>query len=410
MTPKYQLLVSKGYFLDFIDRDPTGQAAKQKGVYGKDTPLNVFYCKKVCSQGFYYDFDSISCRRCNFGCALCSKFEECDLCEPGFNKVKKPAHLGPHPIEEEMIGQCQVGCQQGFYVDAFNGECLECHPECLKCMDSVFVFKEKYNKDQDEPSFCIDCLQDPTPDVPGKIINLTNGICQAHCAERKTTGSVIPGVVADYCYSCGRGCANCEITDTSRCTSCQKRFYFQNFTRECLRLTETSEFKMYAILAIIALSLICCFGSSLFAWRVLTNGHRAKQKKVLAAWKRVRVSRERLSQDKAASIITRNMKSYVWRKRMANKILNDYETPDDERVRERRKELGYLTRRKVGLRKVVAARSRSRGDCEGGGSGTRGERELGEQRGEPKPTFGPENTNLKQEDKKTLHNRSKFYY
>ena len=144
-TPRYDLEAVQGFSLDLIENDPTGQAKSQIGVYGDGSPFNTFYCTKVCPQGYYYDFNSINCRRCNHGCALCKRFEKCDLCEPGFNLVKRP-NSTTHTVDEKMMGQCQVGCQEGFYVNGFDGECLECHERCSKCMDALFVLKEKYNK------------------------------------------------------------------------------------------------------------------------------------------------------------------------------------------------------------------------------------------------------------------------
>ena len=112
-TPKYDLKPEKGFSLNFITKDPTGQAISQVEKRGDVTPLNTFYCRKTCLQGYYYDFNSISCRRCNYGCAVCEKFSQCKLCEPGFKLVKKPNHT-IHKVDDEMIGQCQLDCQHGF--------------------------------------------------------------------------------------------------------------------------------------------------------------------------------------------------------------------------------------------------------------------------------------------------------
>ena len=66
-TPRYQVEVLNGFEMEKISNDPTGQATSQIGLYGGESQLSSYYCSKVCSQGYYYDFDSISCRRCNYG-------------------------------------------------------------------------------------------------------------------------------------------------------------------------------------------------------------------------------------------------------------------------------------------------------------------------------------------------------
>ena len=95
----YKVLASSGYYLELISEDPTGQAQKQVGLYGNNTDLNTFYCRKTCSQGYYYDFDSTSCRRCYFGCSDCQSYKKCDLCIPGFKKVVEPKFTS-HKVEK----------------------------------------------------------------------------------------------------------------------------------------------------------------------------------------------------------------------------------------------------------------------------------------------------------------------
>ena len=260
-SPQYELKALYGYTLSFISKDPTGQASSQIGIFGKNTPLNTFYCRKTCLQGYYYDFNSISCRRCNYGCAVCKKFEECDLCQPGFSKVRKPVYP-IHKVDDEMVGQCQIGCQNGFYSRAFDGECSECDGSCLRCIDSLFVFKEKYDQKKNNPSFCLDCLQDSKQSALKKIINLSTGLCQSGCDQKVSDGSVIKENTSEFCHSCGRGCDDCEIPDTSNCLSCTGEFYFQNETKKCLPLTESTNLRIYLVVGL-ALTLLLLFSLGL---------------------------------------------------------------------------------------------------------------------------------------------------
>ena len=325
-TPKYEITAAKGFSLSFISKDPTGQAKSQIGKYGENTPLNIFYCRKKCRQGYYYDFNSISCRRCTFGCAICQKFEECDLCEAAFNKVKKPIH-SIHSVDKQMIGLCQLGCQNGFYLNAFDGDCLECDKNCLKCMDSIFILEENYDKNNHNPSFCLDCYQDPDEVTPKKIINMTTGVCQTGCIEKESNGSITIGITREYCHVCGRGCQDCEIPDTSKCLSCSKNFYFQNDTKKCLRLRETLGFWMTTIGIGLFILLISCLWLGLFMMRIFTGGLSPKQRKekqqhIIAVWKSKRTFTDNLTREEAASIIGKAIRTYLQKRKVQRKFIS----------------------------------------------------------------------------------------
>ena len=260
----------KGYSFDLISNDPTGQAVKQIGLYGDKSPLNVYYCKMKCLQGYYYDFDSIRCRRCNYGCAICKRFDECDLCEAGFDKVKRSTHP-IHKVENEMIGLFQLGCQHGFYRNPFDGECVECEGNCLKCIDSFFIMKERYDEKKHYSSFCLDCYQESSKRVLKNIINMTTGVCQSGCGEKVSNGSIIEGITREYCHVCGRGCEDCEIPETSNCLSCSANFYFQEETKKCLRLTETLGFWMAVISVSLLFLILFSLGMTILIYKMISG-------------------------------------------------------------------------------------------------------------------------------------------
>ena len=270
-NPTYELQAFRGYSLDFISRDPTGQAASQIGLYGKNTPLNTFYCKKKCGKGFYYDFNSISCRRCSYGCTICKKFEECELCEAGFRKVKKPIH-SVHKIDEEMVGLCQLGCQSGFHLSAYDGECLECGSKCLKCMDTKFVLKGKYDQTIHNPSFCVDCHQESAGGGAKNIINMTTGVCQLGCDEKASNGSIIQGITNEYCHVCEKNCLDCEIPDTSKCLSCPTNYYFQEGSKKCVRLSQTLGFWMVVTGVSLFCFILCSLRLGLLVYKKILKG------------------------------------------------------------------------------------------------------------------------------------------
>ena len=332
-TPKYELRTLDGYTLTLISNDPTGQAESQINRYGETTPLNTFYWRKTCLQGYYYDFNSISCRRCNYGCDLCQRFDHCDLCQPGFHKVKKPIH-SIHQVDEEMIGQCQRGCQSGFYGKAFDGECLECYENCLRCVDSMFVFKEKYDQKRDHPSFCLDCFQEKKEGVSKNFINLNTGVCQPGCDEKISNGSVIKETTSEFCHSCGRGCDDCEIPNTSNCNSCYGGFYFENDTKKCLMLTETRRFRA-DLLILVGVAFILLFVMVLVCiCRKIRIDNRAQEirerkKRVLSAFKNKKVFFKSISRQKAARIITKAIREYNQKKITGEQVKTPIEQNED---------------------------------------------------------------------------------
>ena len=325
-TPKYDIKAFHGYTLSFISNDPTEQAKRQEDQYGEKSPLHTFYCRKSCLQGYYYDFNSISCRRCNYGCALCQRFDKCDLCQPGFNQVKKPMH-SVHEVDDEMIGQCQLGCQDGFYANAFDGECLECQENCLQCIDSLFVFREKYEEKKNNPSFCLDCSQDPKKEAQKNLINLENGVCQSGCEKKISTGSVMKGMKREFCHEYGRGCKDCEIPDTSKCLSCSPRFYFQKETKECLKLTETSKFKIYLLtgssfIFIVLFSLGLIVICQVIRGEIADKERKDRMKFLLSSWKRRRRRfsvNKRLNKAEAGAKIVHAIRDYLNKKKRAQK-------------------------------------------------------------------------------------------
>ena len=260
-TPKYELNTVPGFFLAPIRDDPTQQSRKQRRVYGDETPLNAYYCKKVCPHGFYYDFNSLSCRRCHHGCAECSKFEECEICVPGFKKYTNKT-FKTHTLEEGVIpNQCHIGCQKGFYLEGFSGRCLECEENCEKCVDSRFVFKEKFDRFLHSPSFCLKCVKPQTKSLHDLIVNTTTGHCQVECrggGARRGNYSIIKPVVQEYCYTCENGCRECETPKTEVCKICDHD-YFLGDDKRCRVLQHTQFYFITMVGLFTMLFIFVCF-------------------------------------------------------------------------------------------------------------------------------------------------------
>ena len=129
----YLVSVKAEYSLAKASKYPQYNISKQ--VYEiSNGSLTDFVCIKECEVGHFYEFESLSCRKCNLGCGVCSSFEECEECIPGYNKKQISQHHGD--IQEDYpVGFCRPGCQPGFYPVQFNGRCVECPANCRSCRD-----------------------------------------------------------------------------------------------------------------------------------------------------------------------------------------------------------------------------------------------------------------------------------
>ena len=288
-TPTYDLHGFMDFRLELIDKDPTGQSVSQKGVYGANSPLNTYYCTKPCPQGFYYDFNSVTCRRCFYGCAECKTYDKCDLCVPGYKMIKRPKY-STHPVQEEMIGEWRVGCQEGFDLTGYNGTCLECDENCDYCMDSVFVLKEKFLEGMSRPSYCLRCHNKSNSEKKsgvgegnsngsgGMIVNLTTGVCQEDCKSKLKIGEVVAPLKMNYCYECPKGCLDCEIPDTKNCLTCQSGYNFVADKKACFTLMNTPSFRIYSVVGISVVGVLLLSLCLYVAYRMI-SGKRKKPSK-----------------------------------------------------------------------------------------------------------------------------------
>ena len=245
LKPLYSVKTREGYFMEEIKNDKTGQAISQKGLYEETSPLETFYCKKNCPNGFYYDFYSISCRACSYGCAFCIRFDECSKCIPGLKLHFKPKHK-IHKISEKDIKKCHHGCQFGSYLAAFDGECSECTEKCLECQDSLFILKEAYKRETDSPSYCTKCDEF---DSKGSLlyIDFKTGKCIDSCKGSNKYFKDVNGRgfgMALYCYSCHKRCQKCSPPLLDQCLECKAGFILTE-DKKCLSRMETIEFKQY---------------------------------------------------------------------------------------------------------------------------------------------------------------------
>ena len=232
-SSKYSILTVNGYFLEQISPDGTGPGASQIGLYSEEGEFNKFYCKKFCDLGSYYNFETISCRKCDFGCAECQTLELCKKCEAGLRLRVHPNHL-IHKIgfDDSQVGRCGSNCQIGYFVSAFDGACQECADNCFDCRDYSFwkhrEFLATTGRAPGYQSYCLKCNETDGKGNP-LYLSTSTGQCVAECSGL----GVHPRVVSDprtgrlvrYCVVCLEPrCSDCRFNDTLGCTKCFEPF------------------------------------------------------------------------------------------------------------------------------------------------------------------------------------------
>ena len=192
--------------------------------------LTMVVCIKECEVGYFYEFKSLSCRKCNIGCGVCSSFEECEECIPGYNKVKDS--VSHKDIQEGYpVGFCRPGCQPGFYSKSFDGTCVECPADCLSCRDkSRTELENSLVKGIKNQVYCIQCREKDS-DGLNLYSDHSTGECVNRCDESmgfftKEFTSKITGNTFRTCGEChDPNCHDCGMNPKEgACVTCKPKF------------------------------------------------------------------------------------------------------------------------------------------------------------------------------------------
>lgn len=268
---QYSLSTLKNYFLQ--STETAGFDISRQEEDTPNDPLNRFVCVRDCPTGFYYDYTSLSCRRCSFGCAKCSKYEKCDLCQAGLNEIEMTQDLlvGKNLgiWGEKLENKCFEGCIEGYYTKVFNGGCGKCEEDCKRCVDP-FVFKNRVKRiGHLENGFCQQCKN-----IDGKEVyaHTRHGNCTAVCngENEAVKEEVLPnGEVFKICSAChDLHCMICDQRQRSVCIQCSEGYEIDSETGICV-IVSTSFFKILAYILIgigVVIFFVCfysCFASKM---------------------------------------------------------------------------------------------------------------------------------------------------
>ena len=284
----YTVLPARGFRLEPMKKFPWIDVEKQRFKYPNGS-LNNKICVKDCEVGTYYDFKSLSCRRCGVGCAECHKPGVCEICIPGYLPVKKPMYRALENGVE--VGSCRIGCQNGFFRRRFNGNCSECPKDCEVCRDrsKAEELTKEETAEQGSSGFCVICNL-PQSGQKSKIVDEFTGKCVDSCdgsgmviTTRNTTRF---GGENEYEYQvCSRcyhtRCKTCSSTKPNGCTKCANSYHLETNDEDgsvqCLKFHQLKAFRNFSLISFGVCSFLVV--SFLFCWIKLSSKSVKKLKK-----------------------------------------------------------------------------------------------------------------------------------
>ena len=211
--------------------------------------LQSVVCVKQCEIGWFYDQTSLSCRKCNLGCGVCTSLSNCTRCVPGYNPVKKSSFHQDMRLKYP-VGFCRPGCQPGFYPERFKGTCRECPKDCKVCRDKIKQEKfESLSVGVTSEIYCIQCRE---KNEAGDVLysNISTGECVTGCSgfgmftKNVTVSSASSDQNASYlaCGRChGETCESCNQDHREgACTTCLGGYVLEQ-DGSCLRYWRTEQ-------------------------------------------------------------------------------------------------------------------------------------------------------------------------
>ena len=302
----YKVQPTRDYRLRPMEDYPWFDVSQQKEKYPQGA-LRRNICIKSCPVGYYYDFESISCRKCGVGCAECHRREFCDVCMPGYSLVKdtKFRSLGL----EVKVNTCVVGCQEGFYSKRFSGECLECPKGCELCRDrsseELAMLTETEKGKLGSLGFCLICTKKTIKnksmiaDISGKCVEKCSG--EGVVTINKTSNLFKESPEFEYrvCERClVSNCTSCPPTDLKRCTACRSGFYLQQEEDEsytCVTFFEHKNFWLFLIIVLMFVVIGLIVTVFCITKMTLSIFSKLEKKKMLGTQKKRKMSVERLA-------------------------------------------------------------------------------------------------------------------
>ncbi|XP_077332215.1 extracellular matrix organizing protein FRAS1 [Lithobates pipiens] len=186
-------------------------------------------CTEFCAQGYYQDGNV--CKACNSQCLGCDSAEGCSACKD--------------PKKVLLFGECQYeSCTQQYYLDYSTATCKECdwscnackgplNTDCLQCMEHYVLHNgacvehcpPTYYKHRDTcrecAEHCLLCTNSSHCSQCEAPFYLLDGQCVTECGKHHVVSH------SDRrCLACPSGCLECD--QSLQCKICDRQTFLKN--------------------------------------------------------------------------------------------------------------------------------------------------------------------------------------
>ncbi|KAL4500217.1 hypothetical protein ABPG73_011325 [Tetrahymena malaccensis] len=172
-------------------------------------------CESCPSSNYYVDQNTNKCIACHQSCEQCSSDQETDCLkcknDAKFHTVKIPQDGSIKEVK--YCKPCQIN--NGYFIK--GDQCLECHPNCLTCLD------ESENK-------CTSCQQG--------LFLFEDGTCKSCPSEQYFQEKVNQ---ISMCKQCSPNCLTCKQFGDDKCLTCKKDLY-KNDLEKCEKCEISNKF------------------------------------------------------------------------------------------------------------------------------------------------------------------------
>ncbi|KAL4464370.1 hypothetical protein ABPG73_017849 [Tetrahymena malaccensis] len=227
-------------------------------------------CVSQCSNGFYAEKISNSCKPCFYGDTYTN---ECKKCDPNCKECNGSSinctQCNTQSFLQKSTGQCLQSCDSKYYGDKSTGICTLCDQsckdclggssnDCLSCYDGTFLQLPQnqclnncqigYYGDITTKT-CLKCNSSCKSCNGGQKNNCTS--CQAPLFLQISTGECVDAcnnnqygdALTSICTSCHSSCKSCFGGSISECLSCNSGFFYQQSTKQCLNYCNSNQYK-----------------------------------------------------------------------------------------------------------------------------------------------------------------------
>lgn len=171
----------------------------------------------------------VDCRLpCMTGCAICSTYNECGLCSPGYYKSQKLCLPCSKDCSDCSKSDHCTECKFGFFLE--QNVCHDCPQNCLTCSGPYHCnvckngFYGQLCQEQCKTN-CIVCDKESGSCADDSPTDKTNE-CDK-CKVVRTTEVPVPGVSVD----CPKNCEHCD--ENGKCLSCKIGYWSDGCDKLC---------------------------------------------------------------------------------------------------------------------------------------------------------------------------------